>query len=124
MNLKHDLWLKYHLNFPISGENGESKEDAIKILLNNNLGILLEKDIIACIYCEGEYNFKLIDQTYLNEGKSNFDILTIELPNKEIRKIYFEISDFFGKSFEYFKRDCKEYSELVKRMLIRPDIEK
>ena len=62
MNLKAELWMKYHLNFPIAGGNGDSYETAIKILLNNNLGILLEKDIIAHMFFEGNHDMKLISQ--------------------------------------------------------------
>ena len=121
MNIKKDLWLKYHINFPISGGDGNNKVNAIKILLTNNLGILLEKDLIACLYCNGDYSFELIDQKYIEDGQNNYDLLTIKLRTGEIRDVYFEISNFFGKSFEFFKRDSKDYLELLKKMTIRLD---
>jgi len=123
MNLKKDLWLKYHLNFSITGGNGEGKENAIVILLKNNLGILLEKDIVAYMFCGGEYNFKLIEQFYQEDNGQNFDILKVELPNGVIKEIYFEISNFFGKSMEYFNRDSKKYIDMIRKMTIRPSAE-
>ena len=123
MNPKKNLWLKYHLNFPITGGNGESKENAIVILLENNLGILLEKDIIAYLYCGGEYNFKLIEQLYREDNGQNLDILKVKLPNGAIKEIFFEISNFFGKSMEYFNRDRKEYIDMIRKMTIRPSTE-
>lgn len=122
-NLKKDLWLKYHLNFPITGGYGDNENDAIEILLENNLGILLEKDIIACLYCESEYNFKPIEQKLLEANNRYFDILKVELPNGEIKELFFDISNFFGKSPRSYKRDGKEYAEMVLRMTIRPDTE-
>lgn len=121
MILKKDLWIKYNLNFPISGGYGNSKTDAIKILLTNNLGILLEKDLIACLYCNGDYRFELIEQKCINDNLNNYDLLTIKLQSGEIKDVYFEISDFFGESTEFFNRESNAYLELLKRMTIRPD---
>lgn len=121
MILKKDLWMKYHLNFPISGGDGSSKVDAIKILLTNKLGILLEKDLIACLYCNGDYSFELIEQKCINDDQNNYDLLAIKLQNGEVKDVYFEISNFFGESSEFFNRDSKAYLELLKRMTIRPD---
>jgi len=122
-NLKKDFWMKYHLNFPISGGNGENKENSIKISLENNLGILLEKDIIACLYCEGEYDFKLIEQIVQEVENNYYDYLKIELSNGAVKEIYFDITNFFGKSSELFKRDEKEYNEMILKMTIRPNAE-
>lgn len=121
--LKKELWMKYHLNFPISGGYGESTKDAVIILLDNNLGILLEKDIIACMYYGGEYKFELIEQRLIKENGSTYDLIKIKLSNGEIREIYFDISAFFGKSYTLFKRDSKEYRDLILGMTIRPNSE-
>ena len=123
MNLKAELWMKYHLNFPIAGGNGDSYETAIKILLNNNLGILLEKDIIAHMFFEGNHDMKLISQELQIINNIKYDLLTIELPNGNKKTIYFDIDEFFGKSFRLFNRGSKEYNELLLSMTRRPDAE-
>ena len=124
MSLKKELWMKYHLNFPIEGGHGENYADAVRILLTNNLGILLEKDIIACMFCNADYSFDLLKQRTLKQDDKQYDYLKVKLNDGEIKEVFFDISEFFGKSlFKYYSRNGSEYAALLKQMTIRPSSE-
>ena len=82
----------------ISGGDGSSFENAIIISECNNLeGIDYE-------YLEVRKrfgNYKLIRQSLLKHNNRMFDMLELKLENGREIKLYFDITEFFGKGFEF-----------------------
>lgn len=82
----------------ISGGNGTSYENAIVIT--------------DCSHFEGvdqEYvelkkrfgNYKLIRQSLLEHNGKNYDLLEIQLEKGIKKLVYFDVSEFFGKGFDF-----------------------
>ena len=81
----------------ISGGDGSSIENAIVISdCDNSEGIRQE-------YIEVQKRFgsyKLIQQSLLNIEKQMYDKLELEIEG-ETKEVFFNITDFFGKGFEF-----------------------
>ena len=82
----------------VSGGDGSSLEDAIIISDCNDIeGVDLE-------YIEVKKrfgNYTLIRQSLLNNEGRMFDKLELELEDGSNIEVYFDITDFFGKGFEF-----------------------
>ena len=81
----------------VSGGDGSSIENAIVISdCNNSEGIRQE-------YIEVQKrfgNYELIQQTLLNIENQMYDKLELDIEGERI-EIFFNITDFFGKGFEF-----------------------
>lgn len=81
----------------ISGGDGSSLKEAIKISDCDNIqGI--DQEYIEVRKRFG--NYKLIRQSLVENNNRLFDKLEIELEDRQKIELYFDITDFFGKSFE------------------------
>ena len=81
----------------ISGGDGSSIDNAIVISQCSNMEGVKQEYIEAR---ERFGDYKLIRQSLLNiEGKI-YDLLLLDINGKEV-EVYFDISDFFGKGFEF-----------------------
>lgn len=82
----------------ILGGNGTCFDDAIIITDCSNIeGV--DQEYIELRKRFGHY--KLIRQTLIENNGKFYDILEIELENGVKSEIYFEITNFFGKGFEF-----------------------
>ena len=80
----------------VSGGNGTSIEDAIKISDCTDMeGVDQEYLIMREVFGE----FKMIQQSLLNIDDKMYDKLEIEVKGERM-EIFFDITDFFGKGFE------------------------
>jgi hypothetical protein len=80
------------------GGSGDSQEDAIVIKNADNhlAGVEAEYLYLQKRFGERDLHWRLIRQTF-RKGKNLIDQLTIELKDGNIKNIYFDISDFYGK---------------------------
>ncbi|MFX0032916.1 MAG: hypothetical protein ACFE8E_10930 [Candidatus Hodarchaeota archaeon] len=82
----------------ISGGNGTSYEDAIIISDCSNIeGV--EQEYIELRKRFG--NYRLIKQSLIQNNGKVYDLLEIELEDGTITSVYFDITNFFGKGFDF-----------------------
>ncbi len=81
------------------GGTGTSTDDPLVILgaKNSSLGVAIEYMYIESIYGKRESDWKLIMQSLIRKDNKSFDCIQIKLKSGEEKRIYFDISDFFGK---------------------------
>ena len=77
-----------------SGE-GSSFQDAVKIfgVTSTVQGIEMEKRFIGQQY--SDWHFCL--QELVIKNNRAYDVITIRLPDYSLRKVYFDITEFYGK---------------------------
>ena len=81
----------------VSGGDGSSIENAIVISdCNNSDGIRQEYIEVQARFG----NYKLIQQSLLNVEDQMYDKLELEIEGEKI-EVFFNITDFFGKGFEF-----------------------
>ena len=81
----------------VTGGDGSSIENAIVISECSNLeGV--DQEYIEVRKRFGNYN--LIRQSLFNVDNRMYDKLELEIEGKQI-EVFFDISDFFGKGFEF-----------------------
>ena len=81
----------------VSGGDGSSREKAIIISdCDNTEGVQQEYVEISRRF----ENYKMIRQSLIGEGGKHYDVLLINIDGQE-KEIYFDITDFFGKGFEF-----------------------
>jgi len=82
----------------ISGGDGSSFEEAIKISnCSNTEGV--KQEYIEVRKRLG--NYQLIRQSLQDKNGRMFDVLELILENGREITLYFDITDFFGKGFEF-----------------------
>ena len=81
------------------GGDGSTKEKAIIILCANNEieGVDAEYVWLEEKFGEENVEWEMIDQVLLDEGDSQFDLLKVKLRNDEVKEVWFDITDFYGK---------------------------
>ena len=81
------------------GGDGSSKEKAIIILGANSEfeGVDAEYVWLEEKYGEENIEWEMIDQTLLDEGDKQFDLLKIKFSNGNTKEFWFEITGFYGK---------------------------
>jgi len=81
------------------GGDGSSKENAIIIISAENEfeGVDAEYTWLEENYGEENVQWEMIDQTLLDEGRKQFDLLKIKFPTGEVKETWFDITEFFGK---------------------------
>ena len=78
--------------------NGSSKERAIIINApNEKLGVNAEYKYLESIYGEQNVNWRLDEQMLMISENKYYDVLNIELRNGELKKYWFDITNFYGK---------------------------
>ena len=79
--------------------NGLTKEEAIIILgaKDETEGVDAEYNWLEEKYGEENVDWEMIDQTLLDEGDRQFDILKIKFSNGKTEEFWFDITDFYGK---------------------------
>ncbi len=77
------------------GGDGMSMDNAVKITgaKNEQEGVAAEYAYLAKEY-EG---YKIVSQSLINKKGKSFDVLEIRTKENKTVKVYFDISDFFGK---------------------------
>ncbi len=90
----------------ILGGNGKTFDSAIKILgaEDETDGFAVEFQIISYLFGDQYNQWELFNQHLINFGNKHFDILEIELFDGKREKLFFDITDFFGKI------DLKQFS--------------
>ncbi len=83
----------------IKGGNGSSKEQAIIILGADSEieGVDAEFLWLEEKYGEENIEWEMIDQTLLEYGDKQFDVLKIKFRNGDLEEFYFDITDYYGK---------------------------
>jgi len=82
----------------ISGGDGSSFEEAIKISdCSNTEGV--KQEYIEVRKKLG--NYQLIRQSLQDKSGRMYDVLELKLEDGRIVTLYFDITDFFGKGFEF-----------------------
>jgi len=82
----------------ISGGDGFSFEEAIKISdCGNTEGV--EQEYLEVRKRLG--NYKLIRQSLQDQSGRMYDVLELKLEDGQEITLYFDITDFFGKGFEF-----------------------
>jgi len=82
----------------ISGGDGSSFEEAIKISdCSNTEGV--KQEYIEVRKRFG--NYQLIRQSLQDKSRRMFDVLELKLEDGREITLYFDITDFFGKGFEF-----------------------
>jgi len=77
---------------------GSSEDKAVQINAKDSLeGIQAEFEYVERKYGSKGQDWDLIRQSQYNNNSKNYDILEIKLSNGSTRKIYFDITSFFGK---------------------------
>jgi hypothetical protein len=83
-------------------ELGYSKESPVILEgVNNEIdGVDAEYAYLEKNFGVRNQNWKLDHQSLMKDGERYFDILDITLTNGEKKKIYFDITNFFGKGLD------------------------
>ena len=83
------------------GSRGETNEHPVVILnaTNESEGVSAEYKLIAMLYGRKNEDWKALKQSLIEENKKAYDLIEIELSGGTTKKIYFDITDFFGKGF-------------------------
>jgi hypothetical protein len=81
------------------GGDGSSKENAVIILGANNEIEGVDAEYLWLEENHGEENveWEILDQTLLDEGDRQFDILKIKFSDGKMEEYWFEITGFYGK---------------------------
>jgi hypothetical protein len=81
------------------GGNGLTKEESIIILgaKDETEGVDAEYIWLEQKYGRAEVDWEMIDQTLLDGGDSQFDILKIKFSYGKMEEFWFEIDDFYGR---------------------------
>ncbi len=81
-----------------AGGDGSSFENAVIIKSKNTSeGISNEYMYLSMLYGNREKYWKLLQQSLSNHNKKHYDVMKIELNNGEIKEVFFDITNFFGK---------------------------
>ena len=81
------------------GGDGSSQEKAVIIVDVNNeiFGVNAEYIWLEEKYGQENVKWEMLDQTLLDEGDKQFDILRIKFSDGKIKEFWFEITGFYGK---------------------------
>ena len=81
------------------GGDGLSKEKAVIIVGANNEieGVDAEYSLLEDKYGKENVKWEMIDQTLLDEGDKQFDLLKIKFSDGKMEEYWFEITGFYGK---------------------------
>ena len=81
------------------GGNGLTKEEAVIILgaKDETEGVDAEYNWLEEKYGEENVEWEMVDQTLLDEGDKQFDLLKIKFSNGNTKEFWFEITGFYGK---------------------------
>jgi len=98
-SLKGIIKEAFGLEFPISGGNGSSIEDAIIIEVTDSSGISMEYKILDCIHKLGGVSFKFVKQEQFLKNEKHYDKIKLEVSNDlaNYYNYYFDITNFFGR---------------------------
>ena len=79
--------------------NGLTKEKAVIILgaKDETEGVDAEYKWLEEKYGKVNVEWEMVDQTLIDEGDSQFDILKIKFKNGDFKTFWFDITDFYGK---------------------------
>jgi len=81
-----------------SGGDGSSEQNAVLINATSSLvGVPAEYELIQAKYGAKGTDWDLEQQLLHNSNSRNYDILEIKLSNGSTKKIYFDITNFYGK---------------------------
>lgn len=83
----------------IIDNSGTSLEDAIVILdaASSSEGVRAEYEYLEQQFGIRGINWNLQRQALLHIGDKVYDEMTVLLPNNDVLRLYFDITDFFGK---------------------------
>lgn len=85
-------------NSTVSSGVGSSEENAVLINASNSLvGIQAEYEFVQKEFGSKGTDWNLVQQSQYNNNFKSYDILEIKLSNGSTKKIYFDITNFFGK---------------------------
>jgi len=78
--------------------DGSSKDKAIIILgANSDLeGVDAEYNYLESLYGEQNVEWRLDEQTLINDGEKYYDVLRIEFRNQKQVTFWFDITNFYG----------------------------
>ena len=81
------------------GGDGSSKEKGIIIFgaKNEFEGVDAEYTWLEQKYGNAEVDWEMIDQTLLDEGDRQFDLLRRKFLSGETKEFWFDITEFYGK---------------------------
>ena len=80
MNLKHLLKSNFDMDFPISGETGDSRNNPIVIRTKTPNGCaLIEHAVLNCLCATKRMNWKIIDQTVCEHDGRALEQISIEI---------------------------------------------
>jgi hypothetical protein len=81
------------------GGDGPTKEKSVIILGagNETEGIDAEYNWLEEKYGKQNINWELNSQELMDEGNKQYDLLRIKLPTGEMKEIWFDITEFYGK---------------------------
>lgn len=81
------------------GGNGTTKQEAVMILgaENEMEGVEAEYNWLEKKYGEENVEWEINLQELVDEGNKQYDILRIKLLNSEIKEVWFEITEFYGR---------------------------
>ena len=79
--------------------SGLIKEEALIILgaKDETDGVDAEYNWFEEKFGEQNITWELIDQELMDEGERQFDLIRIKLKSGEVKELWFDITDFYGK---------------------------
>jgi len=86
------------LNELFEGGDGTSFENAVIIKAKTTSeGISKEYMFISMFYGNRDKDWELIMQSLQEHNNKSFDVIEIKLKNGEVKEVFFDITNFFGK---------------------------
>lgn len=81
-----------------SGGSGEAIEDAVVINTTNSMvGVAAEYVYVSSKCGRRNVDWTLKSQACIEHDGKHYDLLTVQLRSGEVRKYYFDITQFYGK---------------------------
>jgi len=81
-----------------SGGDGSSEQNAVLIKATTSLvGVPAEYEFIEAKFGRIETDWKLEQQSQYDNNSKSYDLMEIKLSDGSIKKIYFDITNFYGK---------------------------
>lgn len=76
-----------------------TKEEAVIILgaKDETEGVDAEYNLLEEKFGKQNFIWELIDQELIDEGNRQFDVLRIKFRDGKIKKLWFDITNFYGK---------------------------
>lgn len=94
---KSEIKINSNLDF-FTGGDGSSFENAVIIITDNPInGITDEYKYISIFYGKIDSDWTRELQSLNSHNDKTYDVIKIKLRNGDVKEIYFDISNFFGK---------------------------